>query len=492
MPLVRMDTWDGRPSFPSSLLPGPQDPNDLLASDAVGTATLKNYFSAGRMLARGDGTAAFEPGAVAQFELSVRPGVFYDTGFAGGNSAFRPSVIALPGTPEAHQRGQFYFDGTVPGTDTGTLAQIPLRAQLGGQTMDMFGMGNIQATADILSTGNNFFNARSAYAAAVTPNNAAGVLFGKAETLFGDQGSSPFLVGTGSLPLGAVALSGADGEFTNVAQFRLNRAWHNVFSTGDAFVASMSIEDQSSLGDVLVASSDDRAVLHRYPVLVARARLQGANGFNSFQVASLVRSIGYNDVDFRNHFVTGWGVSTIGRMKLGNRNDADSAYFTVVGGEGIGGYIYSGTDGAVTTANSIRALSNLGSFVGYRHVWAYTSPTRYLSSNCLYGYAWGSNQNATEFAVTSVNQNRILYEAGCNLIWNRDKNFAIGIEYLYGSRVTSPVSGGLHGEDHRVMFVLNAASGSSDKTSAGRGGRSSRDGGPGRGTSSNTTNAFRL
>jgi hypothetical protein len=254
----------------------------------------------------------------------------------------------------------------------------------------------------------------------------------------------------------------------------------------------MSIEDQSSLGDVLVASSDDRAVLHRYPVLVARARLQGANGFNSFQVASLVRSIGYNDVDFRNHFVTGWGVSTIGRMKLGNRNDADSAYFTVVGGEGIGGYIYSGTDGAVTTANSIRALSNLGSFVGYRHVWAYTSPTRYLSSNFLYGYAWGSNQNATEFAVTSVNQNRILYEAGCNVIWNRDKNFAIGIEYLYGSRVTSPVSGGLHGEDHRVMFVLNAASGSSDKTSAGRGGRSSRDGGPGRGTSSNTTNAFRL
>jgi len=256
---------------------------------------------------------------------------------------------------------------------------------------------------------------------------------GKAETAFGDLGSSPMLIATGGLPVGSVGIvDDSTNAFTSVAQVRYTRHW-----SGDRLETTVSVEENRSIGDIDYGDQTE----HYWPSFVGRIRVLGDNDFNSLQLAALARPIGFNDDTFHDRAVTGWGLSAIGR--LCNEARTDALYFGLAGGRGIGGYIYGDIRAAYVPAPaSIVALDNFGAYVAYQRVWWQSEVTRNLSSNFAYGYV--------SSGTILPNDNRRLHQAWCNLLWNASDNSAFGIEYNYGRR---EVGDGTNGDNHRIMFV---------------------------------------
>jgi hypothetical protein len=374
------------------------------------------------------------------YGLEMRPGFFYDTGaFESEKTDFRPGKIALDGSTDAHRRGRFYFY-ELPDN----LQSLPARMQFNAAFAEFLNADFAQAYVDMMHIGDNTLRGRSAFIRAYAGDD--GLLLGKAETAFGDLGSSPMLVATGALPIGAVGIvDEATDAFTSVAQVRYTRHWNN-----DRLETTVSVEENRSLGDVDYAGE----IEHFWPSVVGRLRVTGDNGFNSFQLAALVRPIWFNDDTFNDHAVTGWGVSAIGR--LCNEARTDALYFGVTGGQGIGGYIYGDIRAAyVPTPTSIRTLDNFGAYVAYQRAWAQFDVTRNLSSNLAYGY--------TSSDTTSSTDNRRLHQAWCNLLWNHSDNSAFGIEYNYGRR---EVGDATSGDNHRIMFVAQFSTDTARKQSS--------------------------
>jgi hypothetical protein len=415
------------------LLPPAGDPNDFQSSPLFRSQSLGVGINPA-FPAFFFGPAA-EPDAATPFiryGVQARPGIFYDTGYVNGAATFNPANIAVDGSDGAHSRGQLFFNMT------DGLASLPVRGQLDLQNAQFFSFGPAQAYVDAVFIDGDAVFARSAYFRLFADLENA-IAVGKAETVFGDVEDAPSLISTGALPVGAVAVQQTTGEtaFTGIPQVRYSRYW------GDARLeTTISMEDQSEFDDVIDAGTDT-TLLHRWPVIVGRTRFTGLNEFDSYQVAALVRPIGFDDSGFNDHFTTGWGISAIARFC--NRARTDALYIGGVGGDGVGGYIFGGTKSALITDTEINTLSNIGAYVAYQHVWAYQTATRNLTSNILYGYVSGD--------AARPDDNQTLHQAGCNLLWNVTDGTAYGLEYQFGSR---ELGSGAYGDDHRVMFVLQA------------------------------------
>jgi hypothetical protein len=288
----------------------------------------------------------------------------------------------------------------------------------------------------VLHLADNELRGRSVYVRAYSGDS--GLLLGKAETAFGDLGSAPMLIDTGGLPIGAVGVvDESTNTFTSVAQVRYTRHWNN-----DQLETTVSLEENRFIGDVDYAGETE----HFWPSFVGRLRFIGDDDFSSFQIAALVRPIGFIDAAFVDRAVTGWGLSAIGRVC--NEARTDALYFGLVGGHGCGGYIYGDIQAAfVPTPTSIRALDNFGGYIAYQHVWSQIDVTRNLSSNLAYGYVSSDTNIASD--------NRQLHHAWCNLLWNASDSTAFGAEYQYGRR---EVGDGTGGDNHRIMFVAQFSS----------------------------------
>lgn len=442
---LRFDATGRSFAFAPDLLPPASDPNDiqfypLTRSSSLSTAVEPVFFST-----RARGVAADETTPLFQFGIQARPGIYYDTGaFEDGASqtVLNPAQIALDGSPAAHRRGQISFSKFDDFGEVGDL--VPLRLQAGTQLLDMLGLGQGQAYIDAPLFGGEELQIRTLVFR--LERQEQGWLAGKAETLFGDLGSSPVLLETGALPIGVVSATSELDEdtttgdvFDGVSQLRYHR-----YLT-DSIDASLSIEDQETILErkrEVVGLGNDDTLLHRWPTFVARTRINGANGFDSCQVAGLVRRIGYDGPDYQDHFATAWGLSTIARMCDETADNAVS--FGATGGRGIGGYLYGGTPSAVVLEDDrIESLWNFGAYAAYQHVWYRTDKKESISSNLAYGYIHGQAPTAAD--------NHEIHQAWCNLLWNFSDSSAAGFEYQYGRR---EVESGVQGDNHRVMLVL--------------------------------------
>ena len=418
-----------------SMLPSAADPNDFQANPlftrqslGVGVPILPVLFGSPPEW------AASAESPKLRYGLQARPGIFYDTGYLSSGATFYPPSIALNGSQDAHMRGQITFNDLQTG-----LASVPARFQLDLQTLQFpnLGIGPVQGYFDAILPNSSQLQLRTAMVRALDLGSQ-GLLSGKAETAFGDIGQAPMLVDSGAVPIGAVTVSqqvkGAT-VFTGVSQLRYTRYWSNrtVETTG-------TIEDQSQLTDIVtVPPSTTR--LNRWPAFAGRIRLSPTD-FDSYQIGALVRPMTFDNDSFKDYTTTGWGVSAITRFC--NTEKTDAVYFGSVIGQGIGGYIFGGTVGAiVTTPTSILALRNFGTYAAWQHVWLNSSPTQNLSSNVAYGYVVGD--------APRIDDNRELHQAWANLLWNATDKTACGLEYQYGRR---QIGSGIHGDDHRIMFVF--------------------------------------
>jgi hypothetical protein len=319
---------------------------------------------------------------------------------------------------------------------------VPIRPEIGVQLTDFAGMGSVQGNLDTYAPNGDDLEARSAFLRYVNPDETLAVSFGKMETLFGDLGTVPSTITTGALPVGSVTATSNDkSTFIGVPQFRLARISRGVIDAEDLFELSLSAEDASVFSEITYPAAVTR--LNRYPTVVGRIRYGGENGFDSYQLAALVRPLGFEtNSNFREHFNTGWGFSANVRFDLGDTR-TDTVYLGAVGGRGIGGYIYGGTPSAlILGANEFDLFWNAGAFASYRRVWTVQKNGNW-SSNFIFGTVLGERATAAD--------NRRLYQAGCNLLWNSGKNSAAGIEYQYGSRTTADDR---FGDNHRIMLVF--------------------------------------
>nr|AXL06668.1 porin [uncultured bacterium] len=417
-------------------LPPAADPNDfhanpLHAPPALSMAAQSRLL---HFLVAPTGAAYDSSAPRLSYGLQIRPGVFYDTGaFEDESIRFRPGRIALDGTDDAHRRGRIYFNEL-----ENSLQSLPARLQFNA-SFAFFGIDAAQAYVDAIHSTDNSLRGRSAFIRSYAGDT--GVLLGKAESAFGDLSSAPMLITTGGLPIGAVGvIDESTNNFTSVPQLRFTRHWND-----DRLETTFTIEEQQLLDDVDYAGE----VPHFWPTFVGRIRLQGADDFNSLQLAALIRPIGFNDDAFEDHAVTGWGLSAIARFCNAARTDA--VYFGVVGGRGIGGYIFGDIQAAIVpTPTTIETLENFGAYVAYQRVWGFSDAIQNLSSNFACGYVSADPVRPAD--------NRELFQAWCNLLWNATDSSAFGVEYQYGRR---EVGDERDGDNHRIAFVAQFSTPSS-------------------------------
>jgi hypothetical protein len=416
-------------SLPPSQLPPAADPNDfhvnpLHAPPALSVAAQSRLL---HFLTTPTGAAFDENGPRLSYGLQMRPGVFYDTGaFEDGSTDFRPGTIALDGTADARRRGRIHFHELEH-----NLQALPARLQLNAAFDQVSGIDFAQAYVDGMHASDNTLRGRSVFVRAYAGDH--GLLVGKAETAFGDLGSSPMLIANGALPIGAVGIiDESTNAFTGVAQLRYMRHWDD-----DRVETTFSLEENRTIGDV----DFDGQVEHYWPTFVARLRLLDDGDFNSLQIAGLARPIGFNDATFEDRTTTGWGLSVIG--KICDEARLNALYGGVVGGQGIGGYMYGDVLAArAITPTDIQSFNNYGAYAAYQHVWGIPSIEANLSSNVAYGFVSAS--------ATAPTDNVNLQQAWCNLLWNASDNAAFGIEYQYAFR---EVVSGVDGDNHRIMFI---------------------------------------
>ncbi len=423
--------------FQEDLLPPPSDPNDLLSSSLRGKSSqglasrLRNPLL---FETQADEIPTHEDPFI-RFGLQARPGVYYDTGFFNGSGFFSPSDIAVDGTAGVHRRGQLFFNNP-----DNSFQRTFVKLQTDIQTIKAPIVGQSQLHFDAVQLPDRDIQARNIYLRFI-PEDQDEIAFGKTQSVFGDLDAvPPSAAALPAAPVGIVALP----NFVGLNQLRYTRYW------ADGQQATIAIEDQSSLEDFSVTAGTR---LNRWPTFVARYRFDGENRFDSFQIAGLVRPLGFEEADPAaapilerpEHFATGWGLSAI--VRWANDDKTDAFYGGVVGGRGIGGYIFGDITAAKLTDTSISTLSNLGAFAAYHRTWWRPDADHQLSSNFAYGFARGETRG---FSDDSTNHK--LHLASCNLIWNTNNSSAFGLEYLYGFR---EVANGKTGDDHRIMLVVN-------------------------------------
>lgn len=420
--LYRDSTWG--PIQEPQMLPSVADPNNFQANRILGTESqqsvslefLGNYV---------------DPKAPTfQFGLQDRPGIFYDTGSVGSGT-FTPGNIAIDHT--AHNAGQLTF------ALTGNIQNSTLVTPAVQQTFQNNAV--VQVNSELFTVNDQQFQARTAYVRVLDPNSQNDFLVGTGPTLFGNMYLLPILGSNGALPVGAVGIASAGQGYTGVQQLRYVRRALNVFDAKDDLEAGVSIEDQAKL-DSDIENGATNNVVHRYPTTVVRLSYSDS-ALDTYQVAALVRPIGFNDAHFNDHFVVGWGVSAAGGVYLTPNNDA--IYFGAAGGSGLGQYIFGASQGAViNNGTSISTLSEVGAFVSYQRVW-YQNTAKHSSvmSNVAVGYVDEETARASD--------NRHLEQAWCNVVWNYNQNATVGLEYQYGDRVTAA---GQRGQDNRFMLIV--------------------------------------
>lgn len=426
--------WMSQRRFGRDRLPGVDDPNSIMYRStqdrmSLDVSTRPNIQAFGL-----SALSAEEGGPDLGWNVELRPTLFYDTGYNGGTVPFRPDLIAVDGSADAHRRGQLSFYNF----EEQQIVRLPAKVEFDSQIKDLADFGDGQAYFDLYSPQSDSIALRHGY----LRFDALGTttfLVGKAPTLFGDMGGSPVTIDSGSVPLGFVSVwsKGGDyqGSFQGIPQIRVDQdLWDRTVRVG------MSIEDQGSLDDVHTAG--DALLLYRFPVFVTRLRWSPTD-FSSVQMAGLYRRFTIDsDLTYADNYSNGYGVNLMGRWRSPSLSNA--LFGGIAAGRGLGHYLYGGSSAAIILADDdIRAVGQMGAYVGLEHVWYANDDGSRLLSTAAYGYL------ASETVVED--ESRRVQHAWGNLLWDRAKYYAVGLEYQYGWRETVARS---TGNDHRLGLVV--------------------------------------
>jgi len=191
----------------------------------------------------------------------------------------------------------------------------------------------------------------------------------------------------------------------------------------------------STAGDLFQSYND-------LPDLAARYRNNGDYGH--FQIAGIVRKLGYERLDNGNkdHEI-GWGVNTSAGI---NTFGKDQLKLQVVYGEGIGNYMNDGgidiaPDSADITAVDAEAVPLLGISAYYDHYWNDRWSTSIGWS--MIDLDTSDGQGGDEFEKGQIAQ--------INLLHYPTDHVLLGTEFIWGER--EDVDGST-GSDYRVQFSL--------------------------------------
>ena len=151
----------------------------------------------------------------------------------------------------------------------------------------------------------------------------------------------------------------------------------------------------------------------------AVVRLRWSRPNIQFQVAGVVRELGFQPVGLPVIEETTWGVNCSQVTKL---NSKTKFYNEILWGTGIGSF-RGIADAAPTTTGNVELIDSVGWMVGTTYEWS-----KKLSSNLTYAENGVANSNLLPDELK-----RGTYMA-VNLIYDYAENTNVGIEYLYGER----------------------------------------------------------
>ena len=191
----------------------------------------------------------------------------------------------------------------------------------------------------------------------------------------------------------------------------------------------------STAGDIFQSHND-------LPDLSLRYRNNG--DFGHYQVAGIVRKLGYERLDTGNDdYELGWGINTSAGIKTWGR---DLIKLQVVYGEGIGNYMNDGgIDVAPDSSNILRADAEavplLGISAYYDHYWNEQWSTS--AGWSMTDLDSSDGQSGTEFETGQIAQVNLLYYPSDNIL--------MGTEFNWGQR--EDINGNT-GTDYRLQFSL--------------------------------------
>jgi hypothetical protein len=388
------------------------------------------------------------------FNVELRPGIYYDTGYDNAFGIFNPATIALNGSSEAHRRGQVTFYNFNSSLTDASEFLVPAKVSIDTQSRDLLSLGQAQLLFDFYSPSSTSLDMRYGFFRLDLDqlgDSSPRVLIGKGPTMFGDIATSPVTINSGGLPVGMVStyLSKGDssGGFTGVPQVRYSQ-----FLVKDRVEIGASVEEQS-LADV--SAKHDAVVLNRLPVVVGRVRwTPDDSDFTAFQLAGLYRNFTIDSVDYSEHSADGYGLSLTARFKNAAQTDALFGGFAI--GRGLGNYLVGGGSAAVVVSPiDVRSVGSLGTYAGVEHIWVPTPLGGSLLSTAAIAFL--------ESDIGLASENYQLRQGWVNLLWqNSSKSFAGGLEWQYGRRETVA---GASGDDHRIGLVMQVNFGSKNAVS---------------------------
>jgi hypothetical protein len=174
------------------------------------------------------------------------------------------------------------------------------------------------------------------------------------------------------------------------------------------------------------------------------ARYRGNGDFGHYQVAGIVRKLGYERLDTGSKdYEVGWGVNTSAGLKTWG---SDVLKLQLVYGEGIGNYMNDGgLDIAPDSADILRAGAETVPITGistyYDHFWSDKWSTSVGWS--MIDLDTTDGQSASEFKRGQIAQINLLH-------YPRD-HVMLGTEFIWGER--EDISGDT-GSDYRIQFTL--------------------------------------
>ena len=178
------------------------------------------------------------------------------------------------------------------------------------------------------------------------------------------------------------------------------------------------------------------------PDLAARYRNNG--DFGHYQVAGIVRKLGYERLDTGDDdYEIGWGINTSAGLKTWGD---DVLKLQLVYGEGIGNYMNDGgLDIAPNSANILKASAEAVPITGistyYDHYWNDEWSTSVGWS--MIDLDTSSGQDDTEFKRGQIAQINLLHYPADHVM--------LGTEFIWGER--EDISGNT-GSDYRIQFSL--------------------------------------
>ncbi len=195
--------------------------------------------------------------------------------------------------------------------------------------------------------------------------------------------------------------------------------------------------------ETTITPYEDKAVIATesefLPDVVIRKNFKG--NWGNWSIAGIYRSL--NRKDSVNHWTSGFGLTTGGKLLVGKRGDDFRIMAT--GGYGLGRYLSGNfvASSIVDESGKLIPTPTLNGYVAYNHFW---KPARLSSSFSIAAF----NAFYSE-SVIGKEVNKASYSISGNIKWDIVPVLRLGLEYMYGYRETL---NGTNGSFHRIQAAV--------------------------------------